>query len=221
MKRPDGRLSGEQIRECIFGLDVLSQVDGSARLIAGAAEAVVSVIGPTSVKSRQEQMERATLHVAVQTLSSPPSIGETHMASKLKGVLEQPILLQLHPRTLISLSVQPIKQDGLPFALLFNTCVAALIDASVPMRTTFIAMSGCLSSSGHLLLDPTEAELAEANATFSHVFDVQGASPNPVFSEVQGSVKPTDSVLLYSTMFERAKEVFAALRKTARARLEL
>jgi len=72
VKRTDGRV--KNIREHLFGLDVLQQADGSARLVARKVEILASVVGPTAAKSRQEKADRAVLQVSVQTLSSSPSI---------------------------------------------------------------------------------------------------------------------------------------------------
>lgn len=73
MKRSDGRNDAEDVRECAFELDVLQDADGSARLGAGKAQVLASVVGPVAVKARQEKTDRATIQVSVETLSSPPS----------------------------------------------------------------------------------------------------------------------------------------------------
>ena len=73
MKRSDGRSTEGAIRDHIFGLDVLQQADGSARLVAGKSEMLVSLMGPMAVKAKQELADRACIQVTVQTLSAPPS----------------------------------------------------------------------------------------------------------------------------------------------------
>lgn len=73
MAREDGRARNDQARDHHFGLDVLQQDDGSARLVAGKTEILASVVGPMAVKARQERTECAAIQVIVETLSNPPS----------------------------------------------------------------------------------------------------------------------------------------------------
>jgi len=73
MKRSNGRTGLDELRNRFYGWDVLSRADGSSRLAAGGTDILVAVSGPGPIKAKQEQTDRATLQVSVQTLSSPPS----------------------------------------------------------------------------------------------------------------------------------------------------
>lgn len=237
MKRPDGRSTPLGLRDHVFGLDVLQQADGSARLVAGRSEVLVSLMGPMAVKAKQELPDRACLQVTVQTLSAPPSrtlrwttsalidiclgIEETAVAVRIKQILDEMILSQLHPRTLISLVVQPIRTDGSGVAHMLNGCVAALIDGAVPMRTTVLAVSGCRMASGQIVLDPSAAEEKEAtSARFFFVFDIQKDSHTPVQAEIIGDMDGADLDELHRTCWAAAKDIGKELRKTVRGRLQ-
>lgn len=75
MNRSNGRAGLEELRTRLYGWNVLSRADGSATLVAGGTDILVAVNGPCPIKAKQEQTDRATLQVSVQTLSAPPSNG--------------------------------------------------------------------------------------------------------------------------------------------------
>lgn len=144
---------------------------------------------------------------------------------RLKKILEDTILSQLHPRTLISLVVQPINLDGSSKAHMLNTCVAALIDGAIPMRTTVVAVSGCRTATGQTVLDPSQAEEKGSTASFFFVFDIQKEDRNniylPVHAEVIGDMGGVDMEELHRACFAAAKSIGSELRKTVRSRLDL
>lgn len=147
---------------------------------------------------------------------------ETEMSVRLKGILEKVILTQLHPRSLISITVQPIAIDGPCFAHMLNACIAALIDAAVPLRTTFMAVSGVVSSDGIILLDSTNSESSTASAKFDLVFDAQSSmSSKPIFAEYIGVVSSDTKTEIEEAAFAVAKELSQGLRKAAKERLDL
>lgn len=141
---------------------------------------------------------------------------------ELKKILEGTILSQLHPRTLISLVVQPINLDGSNKSHMLNTCVAALIDGAIPMRTTVVAVSGCRTATGQTVLDPNQTEEKESTASFFFVFDIQRNNSHlPVHSEVIGDMEGVDMDGLHKACFAAAKSIGSELRKTVRSRLDL
>lgn len=144
------------------------------------------------------------------------------MAVRLRQILEETILAQLHPRTLISLVVQPINLDGSRKAHMLNTCVAALIDGAIPMRTTIVGVYGCKTAEG-LVIDPSADEEKESTASFFFVFDIQKEAtlPIPMHAEVIGDMEGVDMEGLYKTCCVAAKSIGSELRKTVRSRLDL
>ena len=203
-----------------LGLDVLQQADGSARLVAGLTDILVAVHGPGPVKGRQEQTDRATLQVSVESLSTAPSVHEAALGARLKQILDLVILAQLHPRTLISVVVQPVSLDGAAFATMLNACVAALIDAGIPMRTSAVAVSGCQRGDA-LVTDPTKAEEEEADVSWSFVFDAQKPTASPLWHEVTGQVTLEQVALLQQRCLEASQQVYARLKATVKQRLDL
>jgi exosome complex component RRP46 len=106
----------------------------------------------------------------------------------------------LHPRALIQVVVQVVSDDGGVLACALNAACAALVDAAVPLRTLFAAVSAAQQAAGAdgeagLLLDPSAAEEAAAGAvgTFAYLPLVGGDSSS---GQVGGSSSGGDGGLL-------------------------
>lgn len=213
-----------------FGLDVLENADGSARLVVGNTEIVVAVHGPAPVKAKQELTDRAALEVIIQPLSSPPctricnmnfrsiyllGVKDTAMANKLKKLLDQIILSQLHPRTLITVVVQPIRLDGSVFACMVNACVAALIDASIPLRTSFIAVSAVQAEA--LEIFPSQTQEEASNRPIFAVFDANKPEEPVAFELNNGDLSPEAKQALSNA----AQDIYKSLRGTVKQRLDV
>lgn len=136
------------------------------------------------------------------------------MADCLKGLLEQIILAKMHPRTLISISIQPISTDGSSLAQALNACTAALISAAIPLRTTLLAVSGAIMADGQILWDPAAQEESQATAQFTYVFDLQKEEA-PFYFESSGSL---DAGLLKSQLAQKAFSVVKRIGEVLRRR---
>ena len=143
------------------------------------------------------------------------------MALRLKVILEKIILVQMHPRSLIAITVQPIALDGPVFAHMLNACVAALIDAAVPLRTTIVAVGGVMTAGTAILLDATKEEADVAIASFDLVFDIQNGTGKPMATEYVGAVGPELRQKLEPVAFGAAKQIGLVVRRAAKERLDL
>ncbi|PJF19422.1 hypothetical protein PSACC_00815 [Paramicrosporidium saccamoebae] len=123
-------------------LGPLNRADGSSRWECEGTVVIVAVYGPVPVKTKQEQIETATVVVQLESLSTPPSLVQNSMALKVQGLLEQVILGVLHPRSLITIAVQPVNVSSLEAAFphIFNACVLALLDAGIPLGSLPVAV---------------------------------------------------------------------------------
>jgi len=136
-------------------------------------------------------------------------------------MLEQVVLGHLHPRTLIAVAVQPISLDGPAFTHMLNACIAALIDAAIPLRTTVLGVSGIVTADDLVLLDPTQEESASAKVSFAFVFDIQKDAATALHSEILGTVSADALVKLEQQCCEAAREIGKPLRKAVKDRLDL
>ena len=108
---------------------------------------------------------------------------ERQFEALIRRTCEAIIVTALHPRALIHVVVQVVSDDGGVLACALNAACAALVDAAVPLRTLFAAVSTAQQApgadgEGGLLLDPSAAEEAAAGAvgTFAYLPLVGGDS---------------------------------------------
>lgn len=83
---------------------------------------------------------------------------EKHWEQVLQKCLKSVVLTALHPRTCIQVVLQAVHCDGAVLAAALNAAVAALMDASIPMRSMLAAATTATSGNGALLVDPDASE---------------------------------------------------------------
>lgn len=124
-------------------LGPLERADGSAEyIIHEGNHMTAAVFGPGPVKSKQERIDAATIEVTLEALNTPPGLAQTFSAGRIRELLERLILTAMHPRSLISVTVQPIKisRPERLFVDAFNASVLALVDARIPMASIPVAV---------------------------------------------------------------------------------
>jgi len=119
---------------------ILSNTDGSSEFYMDDYGVICSVIGPAPIKSRLEIIDQATINVNLQAFGRPPSLIETGIASRIKRIMECTILRHFHPRSLISINIQPLRTGVPNMTVLLNACFMALYDASIPMNGLYVAV---------------------------------------------------------------------------------
>ncbi|KAL8280695.1 hypothetical protein RQP46_007018 [Phenoliferia psychrophenolica] len=118
--RPDGRTALE-LRSLALSQAVLSRQDGSAKFSFGNLSVLASVTGPAEVRIRNELVDRAALEINVIPLRGavgPPSKSQETL---LLSLLTPLILLSLHPRSLIQLTVQTLSAPTTAFSTPFSS----------------------------------------------------------------------------------------------------
>lgn len=123
-------------------LGLLERADGSAEYFQDGNCVVASVFGPAPVKSKQEKIDAATIDVTVESLNTPTGLAQNSLALRIQTLLERLVLTTMHPRSLISVAVQPVKIDR-PECLFvdsFNASIAALVDGGIPMSSIPVAV---------------------------------------------------------------------------------
>jgi exosome complex component RRP46 len=72
------------------------------------------------------------------------------------------VLLFLHPRTMISIVVQVVNDDGSLLSCAVNAVSLALMDAGVAMGALAMSSTCALLADGSVVMDPVEEEEAQA-----------------------------------------------------------
>ncbi|KAK4702360.1 exosome complex component RRP46, partial [Phenoliferia sp. Uapishka_3] len=159
MSRHDGRTPLE-LRSLALSQSVLSRQDGSAKFSFGNLSVLASVTGPAEVRIRNELVDRAAFEINVLPLrgavgtqtsfvsvrhepteptstTGPPSKSQETL---LLSLLTPIILLSLHPRSLIQLTIQTLTSPTTAFSKQFSTDLsstdlAASTSSSAPRGT--------------------------------------------------------------------------------------
>nr|XP_045613459.1 exosome complex component RRP46-like isoform X2 [Procambarus clarkii] len=152
-------------------LNFLCRSDGSALYSIGNTVALASVNGPGEVKMFHRHYNRSHLEVCYSPATGQCMIAERALESVILHTVEQVILLHLHPRTATNVTIQEMQSDGLTLSASINATCMALLDAGVQMKSTFAAVTCCLTSAGTIIIEPTEAEIKESVAVATFVFD--------------------------------------------------
>jgi hypothetical protein len=100
---------------------------------------------------------------------SPPlwctANADTGRAAIIRQTVTGMVLSTLHPRTVITVVVQVVRDDGSLLAAALNAATLALLDAGIPLRWMLSAVCIACPTDGTLRLDPDlEEEKAAANA---------------------------------------------------------
>ncbi|KAG0717862.1 Exosome complex component RRP46 [Chionoecetes opilio] len=194
-------------------LTFLSRSDGSALYSIGLTAALASVNGPGDVKVSNRLYNRSHVEVCYSPSTGHPMIRERALESIIMRTVEKAILVHLHPRTAINISIQEMQSDGLALSVSVNAACLALLDAGIQMKTTFAAITCCITPFGTILIDPTEAEIQESVAEATFVFD--GSGEAKVLTALQdGHLSYEDFKRCLQQCQEASKDVFAFYRGT-------
>ena len=154
--RKDMRKTNTQLREMEAELGVLEKADGSAKFSQGNTSVICSVIGPES--AMKERGDKAIIDVVFQPRDKRASEEEKEYELIIRESLESIILTTLYPRTIITVSIQVLLNDGCLLSTSFNAAILALLDAGVAMKTTLVSASCSYLTSDDCLLDPIRIE---------------------------------------------------------------
>lgn len=161
-------------------LSELTQFDGSAFYAQGLSAATVAIHGPTAAK--QEDYVAAVVCVRIINAISIPTAGGADRRNQeerkrqqgsrrdaweltrlVERCVDATFMKERYPRCVLNIDVTIMSEDGSLSAVVLNAVMYALLDAGVPCRTTFAAVSVAAVTTTHdhgleYLLDPTALE---------------------------------------------------------------
>lgn len=139
-------------------------------------------------------------------------IAERALETVITHTVEQMILMHLHPRTAINITIQEMQSDGLALSTSVNAACMALLDAGVQMKSNFAAVTCSVTSSGTILVEPTEAEMKESVAAATFVFDALGL--NVLSAHQEGCLNAEDFNRCLKNCQVAAKDVLNFYRQS-------
>jgi len=162
----------------------LNRADGSATYTDSLFSVLAAVNGPVEVSRRDELPEEATIEVNIRPGSGIGGPRERWLESVLHSLLRSIVLVHLHPRTLVQVTLQVVREPGIKFTkgrgevailpTLANAAFLALVDGGLPLETTMNAALVAVNKSGAIVAGPGAKDLETCESVHAMAFGAQG-----------------------------------------------
>jgi exosome complex component RRP46 len=151
---------------------------------------LAAVNGPIEVTRRDEIPDEAALEINLRPASGVGGPRERWLESVIGNVLRSVVLVYLHPRTLVQVTLQVVSgpsyervggkrvkgavRDIALLPSLVNAAVLTLVDAAIPMGCTMASTLVAVGKDGHVTINPPEKELANCSSCHAFAFSQNG-----------------------------------------------
>ncbi|NWI74784.1 EXOS5 protein, partial [Dryoscopus gambensis] len=146
----------------------------------GDTSVLAGLYGPAEAKLSKELPDRAALEVLLRPKVGLPGVMERSREQLLRQTCEAVVLGTLHPRTAITLVLQPQL-----LSCCLNAACMALLDAGLPLSSLFCGVTCALQPDGTILLDPTARQEQEARAVLT--FAIASSERKVLMANTKGS----------------------------------
>ena len=163
----------------------LIRADGSATFSSNLFTILAAVNGPVEVQRRDELPEEAAVEVNIRPSSGIGGPRERWMETVIASLLRSLLLVHMHPRTLVQVTLQVTREPGVKvkrgvldvaiIPALANAAFLALVDAALPLQGTMVAALGCFTREGEVVLEPAEKEVLGCKSVHAMAYDGHGA----------------------------------------------
>lgn len=195
----------------------LIRADGSATFTSSLYTILAAVNGPVEVQRRDELPEEAAIEVNIRPSSGVGGPRERWMESVIASLLRSLLLVHMHPRTLVQVTLQVVKEPALKMKrgvldiaiipALANAAFLALLDGALPLEETMVAVVGCFTGEGQVVLEPSEKELAGCQSVHAMAYD---AHSGLLLDESAGSFGVEEWEQIAEALKEKALAAVAA-----------
>ncbi|KAK3659335.1 exosome non-catalytic core subunit rrp46 [Elasticomyces elasticus] len=162
----------------------LKRADGSATFSSKLFTVLAGVNGPVDVQRRDELPEEAAIEVNIRPSSGVGGPRERWLESIVAAVLRSVLLVHIHPRTLIQVTLQITKTPSLPLRgavkdiavlpPLINAALLALADGGLPLQSTIAAGLFAVLTTDEAREEPSEKELAGCKSVHALAYNNHG-----------------------------------------------
>lgn len=195
----------------------LARADGSVAFSSGLYTVIAGVNGPVEVQRRDELPEEAAIEVNLRPASGIGGPRERWLESVLQSLLKSVLLVHLHPRTLIQITLQITNEPATQFQkttadiailpTLINAAFCAAVDGALPLATTTSAVLAIVEDDGGVVLNPQEKQINGGKSIHAMAFDQHGAQ---LVDESSGKF----TVDVWGTVFDIAQQACVAAMAT-------
>jgi len=162
----------------------LARADGSATFSSKTYSVLAAVNGPVEVQRRDELPEEAAIEVNIRPASGVGGPRERWLESVVTAVLRSVLLVHMHPRTLIQVTLQITKVPSLKLKSatndvavlpsLVNAAFLALVDGGLPLQNTVTAALLAPFGEDAMIVDPAEKELVGCKSVHALAYNQHG-----------------------------------------------
>ncbi|KAF2725849.1 hypothetical protein K431DRAFT_280573 [Polychaeton citri CBS 116435] len=164
----------------------LSRADGSATFTSSLHSILAAVNGPVEVGRRDELPEEAAIEVNIRPVAGVGGPRERWLESIVQAVLRSVVLVHMHPRTLIQITLQITQEPGeeinkrdardvVVIPDLLNAASLALVDAGIPLNTAVSATLAVVAvGDEEIVLGPTVDQVVKSTSVHAFGYDRQG-----------------------------------------------
>lgn len=181
-------------------LHPLHRADGSATYTSSLTTILAAVNGPVEVTRRDEIPDAAAIEVNVRPSSGIGGPRERWLESVIASTLRSVVLVHLHPRTLVQVTLQVTEDIGTDGGVkmkkglkdvaiipgLVNAAFAALVDSGLPLEQTVVAGLGILGADGQVVTAPTEKQVTACKSLHAVAFAIVGEEVGLLLNESAG-----------------------------------
>ena len=178
----------------------LSRADGSATYTSSLTTVLAAVNGPVEVTRRDEIPDAAAIEVNVRPSSGVGGPRERWLESVIASTLRSVVLVHLHPRTLLQVTLQVTKDVGTDGGVrmrkgirdiaitpgLVNAAFAALVDSGLPLDYTVVAGLAVVGADEEVVAEPTEKQVAACKSVHAMAFAMVGEEQSLLLNESAG-----------------------------------
>ncbi|CZT17126.1 related to RRP46 protein, involved in rRNA processing [Ramularia collo-cygni] len=191
----------------------LTRADGSTAFSSELYTVLAGVNGPVEVQRRDELPEEAAIEVNLRPASGVGGPRERWLENVLQSALKSILLVHMHPRTLIQVTLQITKEPAVKFQrttsdiamlpTLLNAAFSALVDGALPLASTISTFLAVVAEDGTVVLSPQEEQIIGSKSIHAMAFDHHGAQ---ILDESSGEF----TTGIWGTVFETTKQACAA-----------
>lgn len=182
-------------------LHPLQRADGSATYSSSLTTILAAVNGPVEVTRRDEIPDAAAIEVNIRPSSGVGGPRERWLESVIASTLRSVVLVHLHPRTLVQVTLQVTKDVGADGGAslskglkdiaiipgLVNAAFAALVDSGLPLEQTVVAGLAVVGNDGKVVVEPSEKQVAACKSVHAMAFGVVGEEQSLLLVESAGT----------------------------------
>ena len=201
-------------------LSPISKATGSATLTFNESICTCLLQGPSELRQQQDPTSRLQLDVTFQARPGNQTINDKLVEKWLETILQSTLLTEYYPRAQLNVVLyeeQNLAGEATILACLCNTLCLSMLDANLPMKSTFAAVPLVHHPSKGLLAFPASKDELASTSYFVLVFEItqndilamhaSGEFPMQLLEQAIGLGKPI------------AREIFQFYRQELEKRL--